>query len=167
VNYEDRTDLLPPSEVISAALLSQLRRTPDAVALISVAAADPASTAVTPAAHEAIVRRAYEDTGPGSGAPERARAIEEDAMLCGYRFGRLAVRPTPGSWRPTAAQLRERADSMYLYDLFLEDSPTLGRGAPVADILGRHEGDHDSALDEAVCWAWFFGLGVALIEADS
>jgi hypothetical protein len=165
VNYEDRTDLLPPEQVISAGLLSKLRQDPDAAGSVSRAAADPTSAAVSPSAGEAIVQRVAEDTAPDRGAPEQARAIEEDAMLCGYRFGRLVVGPPPQGRVLAPVELRRRTDSMYLYDLFISEAPTPDLEAPVTAILARHD-EHGSAFDEAIAWAWSFGLGLALVEAD-
>lgn len=90
VNYEDRTDLLPPDQVVSSSLLLKLQRTAEASRLMTLSLDDP-SPSVSSAAYEVILLRVVEDTAPGSGAPAQARAVEEDAMLCGYRFGRLAL----------------------------------------------------------------------------
>jgi hypothetical protein len=94
VNYEDRTDLLPPEQVVSASLLAALRLIPDVARLMTLCL-ERQQRSVSSAAYEAIVMRAAEDTAPGSGAPAGARAAEEDAMLCGYRFGRLALGSPP------------------------------------------------------------------------
>jgi hypothetical protein len=46
------------------------------------------------------------------------------------------------------------------------DASTSHGRVPVDVILGRHESEHIHALEEDVMWAWSFGLGVALVEAD-
>jgi hypothetical protein len=68
VNYEDRTDLLPPEQVVSAVLLSKLRLIPD-VAQVMALSLDTQERSVSSAACEAIVMRVVQDTAPGSGAP--------------------------------------------------------------------------------------------------
>lgn len=166
VNYDDRTDLLPPDRVVSASLLSELRLTREAARFMVMSLEDPASVAVSPAAREAILLRVAEDTAPGTGAPAEARAAEEDAMLCGYRFGRLVLGPLPRRRPVSPEEIRRRADSMYLYDLLVWDGAGSGGRVPVDAILGRHGAGHIYALEEAVSWAWAFGLGVALVEAD-
>jgi hypothetical protein len=166
VNYEDRTDLLPPERVLSRSLLSRLRRAPEAARLMTSSCSDPSSVAVNAAAYEAILQRVVEDTAPDRGAPPEARAVEEDAMLCGYRFGRLALGPLPHTRMILAEDLRIRTDSMYLYDLFVWDASTPDARVPIRDILIRHGVAHIHALEEAGAWAWAFGLGVALVETD-
>lgn len=164
VNYEDRTDLLPPEVVVSASLLSKLRRAPEAARLMRASASDPSAVSVSSAAYEAIVQRVAEDTAPDQGAPPEARAVEEDAMLCGYRFGRLALGPLPRTRPISPEKIRRRTDSMYLYNLVIEDAQI-----PFDTILRRNVAQQSGylyALEEAVTWAWSFGLGVALVEAD-
>ena len=119
-----------------------------------------------PAAREVIALRAAEDTAPGSGAPPGARAVEEDAMLCGYRFGRLALGSRRRRRLVSPEEARRRVDSMYLYGLFVWDASTPRGRVPVDAILSRHESGQLPALEEAVMWAWSYGLGVALVEAD-
>lgn len=165
VNYEDRTDLLPPDQVVSGSLLLKLRRTAGAARLMALSLNDP-SPSVSSAAYKVIHQRVVEDTAPGSGAPAEAAAVEEDAMLCGYRFGRLAL-GRPGRRRPIQVEaLRRRTESMDLYALFSWDASANDGPVPVDAILGRHGAEHVYALEEAVSWAWAFGLGVALVEAD-
>lgn len=127
---------------------------------------DPASVPVSSAAYEAILLRVVEDTAPDSGAPAEARAAEEDAMLCGYRFGRLALGPLPRRRPISPEEIRQRTDSIDLYGLFVWDAPAPDGRVPVDAILSRHGAAHIYALEEAVTWAWAFGLGVALVEAD-
>ena len=165
MNYEDRTDLLPPEQVVSASLLTRLRRIPDAARLMRLSF-DRQGQGVTPAASEAIAQRAADDTGPGSGAPAGAQAAEEDAMTCGYRFGRAALGSPPHPRPVPPPEIRRRTDSMYLYGLFVWDMSTLDSRVPVQDILSRHDPEQSYALEEAVLWAWASGLGVALVEAD-
>ncbi len=165
VNYEDRTDLLPPEQVVSAVLLSKLRLIPD-VAQVMALSLDTQERSVSSAAYEAIVMRAVQDTAPGSGAPGGARAAEEDAMLCGYRFGRIALGPLPRRRPVSPVEIQRRADSMYLYGLFAWDASAPDSRVPVDAILSRHGLRELHALEEAVIWAWAFGLGVALVEAD-
>jgi hypothetical protein len=50
--------------------------------------------------------------------------------------------------------------------LFVWDASAPGGQVPVDAILSRHESGQLHALEEAVTWAWAFGLGVALAEAD-
>jgi hypothetical protein len=165
VNYEDRTDLLPPEQVVSGSLLAKLGRIPD-VAQLMVLCLDMQKRSVSPAAYEAIVLRAAQDTAPDSGAPAGARAAEEDAMVCGYGFGRLALGCAPGRHPVSPAEILRRADSMYLYGLFVWDVSAPSDRVPVDAILSRHGSEQLHALEEAVTWAWAFGLGVALVEAD-
>lgn len=165
VNYEDRTDLLPPDQVVSVSVLSKLRLTPEAARFMTLSLDDHSPVMVTSAAYEAIRQRVVEDTAPGSGAPAQARAAEEYAMLCGYRFGQLALGPLARRLAISPEEIRRRTDSMYLYSLFVWDSSTPDRRVPVDAILSRH-GAEIYALEEAVTWAWAFGLGVALVEAD-
>ena len=165
MNYEDRTDLLPPEQVISAPLLARLRLIPDAARLMRLSL-DRQERGVSSAAYEAIVLRATEDSGPHSGAPAGAWAAEEDAMVCGYRFGRLALGSPPRRRPVSPLEIRSRADSMYLYGLFVWDTSTSNSRVPVHAILNRHDPEQPYALEEAVMWAWAFGLGVALVEAD-
>jgi hypothetical protein len=113
-----------------------------------------------------IVARVAEDTAPGSGAPVPAAVVEEDAMLCGYRFGRLALGPLPRRQPIPLEALRRRTESMDLYALFIWDASARDNRVPVDAILGRHAAGHIHALAEAVTWAWAFGLGIALVEAD-
>src|SRR5262252_7967431 len=80
VNYEDRTDLLPPDQVVSSSLLLKLRRTAEASKLMTLSLADPSPLGVSSAAYEVILLRVVEDTAPGRGAPAQARAVEKDAM---------------------------------------------------------------------------------------
>jgi hypothetical protein len=165
MNYEDRTDLLPPEQVVSGPLLARLRLIPDAAWLMAHSL-EMQKRSVSSAAYEAILLRAAEDTAPGSGAPAVARAAEEDAMFCGYRFGRLALGSPPRRRPVSPEEIKGRADSMYLYGLFVWDAPTSRGRVPVDVILSRHEAGQLHALEEAVTWAWSFGLGVALVEAD-
>ena len=165
MNYEDRTDLLPPEQVVSAPLLATLRLIPDVARLITLCL-DRLERSVSSAAYEAIVLRAAEDTAPGSVAPAGARVAEEDAMLCGYRFGRLALGSLPRRRPVSREEIRRHADSMYLYGLFVWDASAPDGQVPVDAILSRHESGQLHALEEAVAWAWAFGLGVALVEAD-
>jgi hypothetical protein len=122
VNYEDRTDLLPPEQVVSAPLLAELRLIPDAARLMTLFL-DMQGRSVSSAAYEAIVLRAAEDIAPGRGAPAGEWAAEEDAMLCGYRFGRLALGSLPRRRPVSPEEIRRRADSMYLYGLFVGTRP--------------------------------------------
>ena len=166
MNYEDRTDLLPPEQVVSGSLLAKLRLIPGAARLLTLSL-DTQERSVSSAAYEAIVLRAAEDTAPDSGAPAEARAAEEDAMLCGYRFGRLALGSLHRRRRLVSPEeIRRRADSMYLYGLFVWDVSTPDDRVPVDAILSRHSSGQLHALEEAVTWAWAFGLGVSLVEAD-
>jgi len=166
VNYEDREDLLPPDQVVSGSLLSKLWLTREAARYMRQSLDGSPPVEPSPGAYEAIVLRVAEDTAPGSGAPAVARAAEEDAMLCGYRFGQLALGPLPRRRPITPEEIRQRTDSMDLYALLIWDAHTPGGRVPVDAILSRHGAEHIHALEEAVTWAWAFGLGVALIEAD-
>jgi hypothetical protein len=87
-------------------------------------------------------------------------------MLCGYRFGRLALGPLARRRPIPPEEIRRRTDSMYLYALFVWDAPGPDGRVPVNAILSRQGAGHRNALEEAVTWAWAFGLGVALVEAD-
>jgi hypothetical protein len=86
-------------------------------------------------------------------------------MLCGYRFGRLAL-GSPERRPVSPEETRRRADSMYLPGLLVWDASTPDGRAPVDVILSRDESRQLHALGEAVLWAWSFGLGVALVGAD-
>ena len=161
MNYEDRTDLLAPEAVVSGDVLERLAIPADeAVRLMFDAARDPSATHASAAAREVIEARVQEDTVPAQGAPAEAAAIETDAMLCGYRFGRLAL-GEPGEAVVAPSDLRERVDGMYLYAL-----DRWGSVSALEQVLARHPGAHTAALDEAAAWAWSYGLGLAVVETD-
>jgi hypothetical protein len=140
--------------------------TPDPARLIALSLGDLASVRVSLAAYKAIRQRVEEDTAPGTGAPAEARATEEDAMLCGYRFGQLVLGPLALRQPVSSAELWRRTDSMHLYALLAWTAPAPVGRVPVEVILARHGAGHILALEEAVTWAWAFGLGLALVEAD-
>jgi len=160
MNYEDRTDLLAPADLVSTEVLSRLRLNTDAAERLMAEATAEGSVVVSPAAREAISNRVRRDTDAGSGAPAEAEAVEQDAMLCGYRFGRLALGPSSSS-TISAEILCDGAERMYVYDLLLFDAPV-----PVRSILERHDVADQAAFEEAAGWAWAFGLGIAVIESD-
>jgi hypothetical protein len=165
VNYEDRTDLLAPEQVVSYAVLAKLRElSPERAAQLMAAACDLASVAISEAAQDAMVVTVEEDTAPARGAPSNAGMVEMDAMQSGYRFGALTFGLKTDSGR-SVRDLRERADAMYVYDLVIADE----QGEPgdaIASVLDRHGAETDYALEEAAGWAWYFGLAVAVVEAD-
>jgi hypothetical protein len=158
VNYGDGTGLLPPEAVVSALLLSKLRRTPEPAGLMRMSVEDAPGASVSSAAYEAMVLQAMDDSVLDF-------AVAEDAMLCGYGFARLAVGPLPRTRAVSPAEILRRVGSMDLHGLFARDA---FRGRALADsVLGRRGAGHAGALEEAaVTWAWAFGLGVALVEAD-
>ena len=159
MSYEDRSDLAAPSEVVSSDLLARLQLRGDAASLIEEAADNPQCVSVTSAAQEAIAVRVAEDTAPERGAPPGASAVETDAMLSGYRFGRLALGPLMSRAQIASSELRDRTEAMYLYDLHVWKDGTVP--------IERNGLARDGALEEAVSWAWAFGLGVAVVEADA
>ena len=110
------------------------------------------------AAYEAMVLQAMDDSVLDF-------AVAEDVMLCEYGFARLAVGPLPRTRAVSPAEILRRAGSMDLHGLFARDA--LRGRAPADSVLGRRGAGHAGALEEAaVTWAWAFGLGVALVEAD-
>ena len=165
VNYEDRTDLLLPEQVVSALTLARLGEENEDEDLMRRAAQD-ASTSVSPPAREAMQTRVDQDCAADQGASPKASAVEFDAMLWGYRFGRLRLSPSIES-SSSPEVLRERAERVDLYGL-LRLLPTTPIGPDVSrELLRRNDAVEDEfALEEAVAWAWAFGFGVAVIEAD-
>src|SRR4051812_43731354 len=145
VNYEDRTDLTPPSQVVSAPILAKLRLGEDASGLLDRAADDPWCVSVSQPAEQAMVARVREDTAQDRGAPREAAAVEQDAMFPGYRFGRLVLGTVPDAGEVSAAALRERTEAMYLFDLFLWQ----GRRVPIHRIIERNGVAVTGALEEA------------------
>ena len=167
MNYEDRTDLLAPAEVVSGAVLAKLRElSPERAVRLMAAACDVASAIVTQGAHAAMLQTVEEDTAPARGAPPTARLVEMDAMLCGYRFRALTLGSTTDARRRSARDLRERAEAMYVYDLVIADGQA-HPGEAIASVLARHGAETDYALEEAAGWAWYFGLAVALVQATA
>jgi hypothetical protein len=160
MNYEDRPDLLAPQDVVSAAVLARLESAVGDSGLVAAALDHDSSAASDSAPYEAMRLRARESSGPGTGAPAWALPLEFDAMSCGYRLGRLALSEWQRSRAVPLSEMRQRPESMFLYDLPLAGS------APVDEIIARHVDGATEAEEEAVLWAWAFGLGVAAVEAD-
>ena len=165
MNYEDRPDLVAPEQVVSKDLLAKLRGLdPRFASRLIATACDSSSARISDPAWSAIAETVEDDTAPSQGAPPEARALEEDSMSCGYRFGILALDGATVAAR-SATELRERADAMYLYDLVIAEGQADVQGA-IAAVLARHHLTEQYALEEAAAWAWYFGLGLAVVEAD-
>ena len=109
-----------------------------------------------------MVLTVEEDTSPARGAPPNAGVVELDVMLSGYRFVVLALGSRTDS-RRSAPDLRERADAMYVYGLVIANKQADPDHA-ISSVLARHGADTDYTFEEAA--AWYFGLAVALVEAD-
>lgn len=104
--------------------------------------------------------------------PAEAFEVELDAMTWGYRFGVGLIGGQARTCSLTADEIRGRADAMDLYALAaIPNEQSVGSPSGwyrlLTEVLfGRHGVENPYAMEEACYWAWAFGLGVAVIEAD-
>lgn len=171
-NYEDNPNLVPPAEVVSDQTLGRLRTAPPEVVErlkeSSLTSADLPSSAGL----KAIRTRVKLDCTPERGAPPEAFDVELDAMTWGHRFGVDLLGGATGRCSLTADEIRARADAMDLYALAAlvneqsVGSPSCWHRLLTEVLLRRHPVENPYAMEEACYWAWAFGLGVAVVEAD-
>ena len=171
-NYEDNPNLVAPAELVSEETLGRLRSAPPEVVErleeSSLNSDDPPSYP----ALEVIRTRAELDCAPECGPPPEAFEVELDAMTWGYRFGVDLLGGATGGCSLTADEIRSRADALDLYALAaLPNEQSLGAlrhwHRLLTEVLfRRHPVENPYAMEEACYWAWTFGLGVAVVEAD-
>ncbi|GAB2925557.1 hypothetical protein GCM10027280_11170 [Micromonospora polyrhachis] len=168
MNYEDRTDLLPPDAVLGPDVLERLRSDDsDPVGCLNEVGEPQVTEAVPRAAIAAFIASEAAD-----GAPEPALHAERDAAECGYAFGQLLLGSFPSD-RLTSDGVLSDLNRMYLFalvDLVDEATPSFStqlsaylaqraRRFPEAEALG-------GALEEATSLAWCMGFGTAVVLAD-
>jgi hypothetical protein len=167
VNYEDRTDLLPPAAVIAPDVLERLRSVDnDFVGSLDKVDEHPLTDAV---ARDVIA--IFIASEGASGAPESALRVEQDAAECGYAFGRLLGGFFQGG-SMTAEQVAVELNRMNLYalvDLIDESAPLFGAhlSAHLAERARRFPEAValTGVLEEATFLSWCTGFGAALLVA--
>jgi hypothetical protein len=167
VNYEDRTDLSPPDEVVSRETLERLGRSLSNSRRLLEEARLPERQPVPKPIEGAIDTLVKRDAGL-TGAPPEAARVSRAALLCGYRYARLCL-GTTASLAPS--RLLDAVDRMYVYDLvdFLcpSDPPAFSElvGSHVRDCAVPQGAEERYALEESAYLHW--SLGVALAAAES
>jgi hypothetical protein len=171
-NYEDNPNVFAPGELVSEETLDRLRFVPPEVAERLKESSLTSDESPSYTALEALRTRAELDCSPEGGAPPEAFEVEVDAMTWGYRFGVDLLGGATGRCSLTADELRSGADALDLYALAaLPGEQPLGTPSRWHRLLTevlfrRHPVENPYAMEEACYWAWAFGLGVAVVEAD-
>lgn len=168
VNYEDRTDLLPPEAVVGASVLEQLRSAADPVGCLNGIAERHVGQET---AREVIARFLVKESAEG--APEAALRAERVAAESGFTFGEKLLGPI-SSGGPDSEQVSSALDQMNLLalvDFIDEAAPSFSRQL-AADLAQLAEQIPDlepimGALEEAMPLAWSLGLGIAVVLVDS
>jgi len=168
VNYEDRTDLLPPEALVGAEVLERLRASEaDPVGRLGEVVEPQVGNQLALAV---IARFIAAETADG--APEAALLAERDAAESGYVFGELMLGTTSARDRDSEhiSTTLNQMDLLALVSLIDEATPAFSREL-AADLAQRVEQIPDAerfkgALEEAMPLAWSVGLGVAVILAD-
>jgi hypothetical protein len=167
VNYEDRTDLVDPGELIPSSTLKRLARAPsDAVRVLAETESEDALRLTGPdaAAIDELVRRDAQLDGAA-----KAPCVSRLALTSGYRYGK-GVLGAETSEEPVAL-LVDTVDRIFAYALIDYACPP----DPV-DLIGavresmrqravRVCGVEPWAFEEHAFLHWSLGLALAVVDA--
>ena len=168
MNYEDRTDLSPPDEVVPRETLERLGRSLSDSRRLLEETRFPEQQPVPKPIEGAIDTLVKRDAGL-AGAPPEAPRVSRAALLCGYRYARLCLGATTSQ---APSRLLDAVDRMYVYDLVDFLCPSDPRGFSelvvnrVRDCAVPQAAEERYALEESAYLHWSFGVALAAAESS-
>jgi len=168
VNYEDRTDLLPPDAVVGHEVLTRVHDRAAAAVADLDAIMENRATDVVPAG----VIATFLAQEAAEGAPAPAVAAERLAAESGHAFGEQVLGPLPGGGID-GTEISQVLDGMYLLafiELIDQAEPSFSNrltarlASQAASVAGA--APISGALEEAMPLAWCVGFGAAVVISD-
>lgn len=167
VNYEDRTDLEAPPEVVLLSTLARLERTLDESARMLVESVGETLPPPDDAARRALDELVVRDIRL-KGAPPETETIVRFALASGYRYARTLLGPSGSAYRMN--DLMQAVDRMYVYGLldYLCPSKPGAFGSVIREAVRRsvraHTAGDPNVFEEDAVLHWFYGAAVAVVE---